>query len=153
MTKKNITFIGIGITIIAILCFSFEMYGSAKGVKQHSEKNEKKLVDQITLKSLQEKKKITDGLWVNSKDSLAIVKIKGHKWTFAYTGKIIDSTDVYDYQIVNKVKDHNRILKGEFLLLTKQSDTLKYALDYLTENSLTLIYLPRGNFHHYKRMK
>ncbi|SNR60881.1 hypothetical protein SAMN06265371_106224 [Lutibacter agarilyticus] len=120
------------------------LYSFASGVKNDSinKRYELKLKDSIILL------KITNGLWIHSEDSLATVKIDGFQWIFQYKNEITDSTDIYDYQIIDKTIEN----KIKSLTLTNKSDTLEYELDYLTDKNMTLIYLPRGNFHNYTRI-
>ena len=130
----------LGFLTITVGYFGFEIYDFAKGVQADIAKGKNHFPrDSLFMK------KIGNGIWVSSKDSLATVRIDGHKWTFEYENDKTDSTDLYDYLIF---KNENT----EFLTLSNKTDTLKYELDYLTDNELSIIYLPRGNYHNYERI-
>ncbi|APZ47685.1 hypothetical protein BW723_15910 [Polaribacter reichenbachii] len=119
-------------------------------------KKENKTEEQISNPTLltsekQVKNSINNGIWISTKDSLSSVEINGNNWTFKYVNEKTDLDDHYEYLITKSVLDkHNEIIDGS-LILTNKSDTLKYGIDYISEKNMTLIYLPRGNFHHYER--
>lgn len=92
---------------------------------------------------------ISNGTWISTIDSLASVEINDTKWIFKYLNEKTESDDYYNYHITESVFDKKNDLIGGSLILYKETDTLKYRIDYITNKNMTLIYLARGNFHHY----
>ena len=145
MKKNNLKLIKIGL----IIGFGFLLYSFIN--EPESNKNKDKSIENLKTSEFQMNLKIKDGIWVNSEDSLSIVKIKDLKWHFLYDKESIDSNNTYDYQIIEGVKnDKGELIDGN-LLLTQQSDSLEYKIDYINDKNMTLVYLARGNFHHYNR--
>jgi hypothetical protein len=97
--------------------------------------------------------KILQGNWVHVKDSLAKVKIHGTKWVDTYEDSEKSESQIYDIIIVDSIQIHHRKIDGTYLLLIHNRDTLKYSIDYLTEDHLSLLYLPIGRFHDYKKVE
>ncbi|MGB1393682.1 MAG: hypothetical protein ACPG6G_05495 [Flavobacteriaceae bacterium] len=96
-----------------------------------------------------------NGRWISLTDSLAGIEIKNGKWIMFYKGMETDSTDIYDFKIQREyfkeiVTEHKPI---EYLTITNQSDTLKYSILEYSQESLSLIYMPRGNTLNYKPEK
>ncbi len=94
---------------------------------------------------------ISNGIWISTIDSLSTVEIKDNKWIFKYVNEKTELDDYYDYLITESVFDKDNSIIGGGLILSNDSDTLKYGIDYLSDKNMTLIYLPRGNFHHYQK--
>ncbi|MEL0644954.1 hypothetical protein V6251_11225 [Olleya sp. Ti.3.14] len=94
---------------------------------------------------------ISNGIWISTIDSLSSVEIKDNKWIFKYINAKTDSDDIYDYLITESVFDEDNSIIGGGLVLSHKSDTLKYGIDYISDKNMTLIYLPRGNFHQYQK--
>ena len=92
---------------------------------------------------------ITNGIWIDINDSLSSVQIKGEKWIFNYENEKTELDDYYNYQLTETVFDKENVIIGGTLTLSNPTDTLKYAIDYITNKNMTLIYFPRGNFHYY----
>ena len=96
-----------------------------------------------------------NGIWIHEKDSLAGIEIKNNKWIMFYIGTETDSTDFYEFRVTDKLPEYanTELRQGEFLILTNQSDTLKYEILGYDEEFLSLMYFPRGNIHTYKKGK
>ena len=99
--------------------------------------------------------KFKNGRWISTADSLSGIEIKNGKWVVFYKGIETDSTDIYDYKIRREYfkelgTEHKPI---EFLTITNQSDTLDYSILEYSPESLSLIYIPRGNTLNYKLEK
>ena len=61
-------------------------------------------------------------------------------------------TDTYTITIANQLpNDQASNPDTYYLILTQEDETLTYAIDNLTEDTLKLLYLPRGNFLSYSR--
>ncbi|NJB84227.1 hypothetical protein GGR97_003042 [Wenyingzhuangia aestuarii] len=131
----------LGILFTTISYYTYVMYDFAKGVQ--TDINNK--INHFP-RDFEVFEKIKDGTWLNLNDSLATVRITKYEWIFKYKGVAIDSTDIYNYNI----KTNNN---SKTLLLTNRNDTLKYVIENLTTEDLEIIYLPRGNFHSYKRIE
>lgn len=96
-----------------------------------------------------------DGRWISTTDSLSGIEIKNDKWIMFYKGMETDSTDIYDFKIRTEYfkelgTEHKPI---EYLTITNQSDSMEYSILEYSPNSLSLIYIPRGNALHYKPEK
>ncbi|TLP81338.1 hypothetical protein [Maribacter sp. ACAM166] len=128
--------------------------------KNATEKASEKIVPVIdsgglihkTVKNLN-KSSISNGLWISTIDSLSTVEINGNHWIFKYVNIKTELDDQYEYLISEGVSDkQNALIEGR-LILTNKSDTLKYGIYHISHANMTLVYLPRGNFHHYKKKK
>ena len=98
--------------------------------------------------------KLLQGNWRHDLDSLAIVKIKGNVWTFTHTSDIktkTNTSDSYKISIIDICFDNKT--KSKFLKLSNQADTLEFEILNLNDTILSLMYLTRGNFHLYHRIK
>lgn len=98
--------------------------------------------------------KIVDGTYMSREDTLAGIIIKGKKLIMFHRSTGIDTSDYFDFKITDKVIDDGRpFTDGRFLTLSNKEMILKYAIEHWDENWISLIYLPRGNFHNYYREK
>jgi len=97
----------------------------------------------------QKKLYITNGIWIDTNDSLSSVQITEEKWIFNYENEKTEPDGYYNYQFSETVFDEENAIIGGTLTISNPTDTLKYAIDYITNKNMTLIYLPRGNFHYY----
>ena len=91
------------------------------------------------------------GIWVHSEDSLAIVEIKNKVWTFKYIG----DTTIHDKYLIS-IKDTifgSNLTKSKILVLKKSTDILEYEILNLNSQILSLMYLPAGRLHIYKRQR
>jgi hypothetical protein len=107
----------------------------------------------LKVKAIEHKNLISQGQWKSMTDSLSTVKIEGNQWIFQYGIEKTESQSYYKYVITESVSDKDNAIVDGYLFLIQESDTLKYGIDYLSEKNMTLIYLPRGNFHHYKKIE
>ncbi|MBD3892169.1 hypothetical protein [Olleya marilimosa] len=96
-----------------------------------------------------------NSVWIHEEDSLAGIEIKNEKWILFYKGIEIDSTDIYDFRLTDQLPEfaNTELKSGEFLVLTNKSDTLNYEILGYDKEQLSLMYLPRGKIHIYKRKK
>ena len=94
---------------------------------------------------------ISNGIWISTIDSLSTVEIRGDKWFFKYTNVNNEPNDYYQYWINESVFDKDSAVVGGSLILAKESDTLKYGIEYISDKEMTLIYLARGNFQRFKK--
>ena len=105
----------------------------------------------LEIKTIEKQKEysISNGIWISTIDSLSTVEIKENKWIFKYANEKTELDDYYVYLITESVFDNENSIIDGGLILTNESDTLKYGIDYISDKNMTLIYLPRGNFHYY----
>ena len=105
----------------------------------------------LEIKTIEKQKEysINNGIWISTIDSLSTVEIKENKWIFKYANEKTELDDYYVYLITESVFDNENSIIDGGLILTNESDTLKYGIDYISDKNMTLIYLPRGNFHYY----
>jgi hypothetical protein len=140
---------------IRILALLFFVFISCKNVTKKENEQEKIVIDSTELKVESYKKEpenvISNGIWISTIDSLSTVEISGKKWIFNYENVKTAKEDYYEYLINKSVFDKENSIIGGSLVLTNQSDTLKYTIEYISDKNMTLIYLPRGNFQHFKK--
>ncbi len=127
---------------------------SCKNVDTKENEQEIIVVDSTELKtksSNEEENLISNGIWISAIDSLSTVEISGKRWFFKYKNVKNGPNDYYQYLINESVFDKDSSIVGGSLVLTKESDTLKYGIEYISNKKMTLIYLPRGNFQEFKK--
>lgn len=91
------------------------------------------------------------GEWTHSEDSLSVVEVADNRWTFRYPDT---APDQYQILIEESLRPSgNDDATGDFFILTNKEDTLHYEITTLTEETLSLIYYPRGNTLTYNRKK
>ncbi len=58
-----------------------------------------------------------------------------------YKGMETDSSDIYDYKVTNKLSEYanTKLRPTEFLILTNNSDTLKYEILEYNQELLSLM--------------
>lgn len=98
---------------------------------------------------------LKNGIWIHEKDSLAGIEIINQKWIMFYEGKKTDSSDIYNYKIVNELPQFadTELTPGEFLILTNRNDTMYFEiLAYNNNNSkiMSLLHFPTCKIHVYK---
>lgn len=92
------------------------------------------------------------GLWFHDQDSLASLKISNFQWTFLYKREQTNSDNIYSISITKKIGYFIEGAKlAEFLMLTNKVDTLEYEILELTDSTFSMMYLPEGKIHLYKR--
>lgn len=97
---------------------------------------------------------LMQGLWFHDKDSLASLTINNYQWTFNYEGKQTASDDNYSISITDKLSEFvDETEKSEFIFLTNKKDTMSYEILGLTDSTFSMMYLPAGKIHLYKRRK
>lgn len=134
--KKNLFLIILGLLIFGLTAIGFNLFEYNDGVNKD--------VEQYPIFDLTEFK---NGRWICKSDSLAGLEIRDGKIIMFYQGHENDSADVYDIFINREYlltlgTEHKPF---EFLRLTNSTDTLEYSILGYNENSLSLMYLPRGN--------
>ena len=140
---------------IRIITTLFFVLISCKNVTKKESEQEKIVIDSTEIKSKSTNKEqenlINNGIWISTIDSLSTVEINGKKWIFKYENVKTTTDDYYEYLINERVFDKDSSIIGGSLVLTNESDTLKYGIEYLSDENMSLIYLPRGNFQHFKK--
>ncbi|MGY6647788.1 hypothetical protein [Wenyingzhuangia sp. IMCC45574] len=149
--KKGILITIIGIGTIGVAYFGIEMSEFARGVQVDAQKNEAKLEEKRIVKLTDFKNE----RWISTVDSLAGIEIKNGKWIMFYKGMETDSSDIYDFKINREYLNDlgTEHMPFEYLTLTNESDTLEYSILEYSDESLSLIYIPRGNTLNYKPEK
>lgn len=93
------------------------------------------------------------GVWVSTEDSKSYLEVTDEQLLMGYEG-IDDASDAYTLRIADQLPDGQPSNSDtQYLILNQEGDTMNYAIDKLTEDSLTLLYLPRGNFLSYTKTK
>ena len=140
---------------IRIITTLFFVLISCKNVTKKESEQEKIVIDSTEIKSKftnkEQENLISNGIWISTIDSLSTVEINGKKWIFKYENVKTTTDDYYEYLINERVFDKDSSIIGGSLVLTNESDTLKYGIEDISKENMSLIYLPRGNFQHFKK--
>ncbi len=138
-----------------ILAILFLVFLSCENVTKKNDEQNNIVVDSTELNAKSYPKGqanlISDGIWISTIDSLSTVEISGKKWVFKYKNDESVLSDYYVYAINESVFDKDSSIVDGSLILTKESDTLKYAIEYISDKYMTLLYLPRGNFQKFRK--
>ena len=93
------------------------------------------------------------GVWVSTEDSASYLEVQDEQLLMGYEG-MKSASDTYTLRIADQLPDGQPSNPDtQYLILTQEGDTMNYAIDKLTEDSLTLLYLPSGNFLSYTKKK
>ena len=140
---------------IRILTTLFLVFISCKNVTKKENEKEKNVIDSTEIKSKSTNKEqenlISYGIWISTIDCLSTVEINGKKWIFKYKNVKTTTDDYYEYLINERAYDKDSSIIRGSLVLTNESDTLNYGIEYISDENMSLIYLPRGNFQHFKK--
>lgn len=138
-----------------ILIILFLVFISCKNVNTKESDQENIVVDSTESKTKSYNKEqenlISNGIWISTIDTLSTVEISGKKWVFKYENAKNAPDDYYEYLINEIIFDKDSSIVNGSLILAKESDTLKYGIDYISDKKMSLIYLPRGNFQEFKK--
>ena len=85
---------------------------------------------------------INEGIWTSKDDSLSKIEINKKKWIFRY-GDYVES---YNYNISSANFNKENIITNGRLSLSNHDDTMQYGIYKISQDTIRLIYLPRGNF-------
>ena len=85
---------------------------------------------------------INQGIWTSKDDSLSKIEINKKKWIFRY-GDYIES---YNYNISSPNFDEKKTITNGRLTLSNLDDTMQYGIYKISDDTISLIYLSRGNF-------
>ena len=85
---------------------------------------------------------IDEGIWTSKDDSLSRIEINKKKWIFRY-GDYIES---YNYNISSPNFDKEKTITNGRLTLSNLDDTMQYGIYKISDDTISLIYLSRGNF-------
>lgn len=131
------------LTLFLIATSSFALLKESINVHPQTQKD----LQQNLLKQLQ-------GTWIHDEDKKATVLVKKRNWTFNYIGEKPAVDDKYSIIITRQVPQFSdKTQKTDFLMLSSKSDTLQYEILGLTDETLSLMYLPNGNLHLYSKQK
>jgi hypothetical protein len=95
------------------------------------------------LKSLQ-------GEWINDKDSFATLTVSGQSWTFNYWNQQPSTISEYEIVLKDSIFTADKT-KRRMVLLLNSSDSLEYEVLGLNDSLLSLMQLPTGRLHLYKK--
>lgn len=88
-----------------------------------------------------------NSIWTDTEDTNSMIEIKDGKWIHSYKGTETDPGSVYNFSVKKNEETGDKLLT-----LTNDYDTMKYSIAEQSENTLSLIYLDRGNMLTYKRV-
>ena len=96
---------------------------------------------------------LLQGTWYSTEDSKSYLQVNDDQLLMGYEG-VETGSDTYTMRIADQLPDGQPSNPDtQYLILTQGSETMNYAIDALTEESLKLLYLPRGTFLTYSRTK
>ncbi|MFD2825886.1 hypothetical protein ACFSYG_05340 [Leeuwenhoekiella polynyae] len=100
-----------------------------------------------------QKRALMQGTWYSTEDPKSYLEVKGDQLIMGYEG-IESATSTYAVTIADQLPDDQPSNPDtQYLILKQGEDTMTYAIDNLTEDSLKLLYLPRGNFLSFSKTK
>ena len=85
---------------------------------------------------------INEGIWTSKDDSLSKIEINKKKWIFIY-GDYVNS---YNYNISSAYFNKEKTITNGRLTLSNLDDTMQYGIYKISDDTISLIYLYRGNF-------
>ena len=85
---------------------------------------------------------INEGIWTSKDDSLSIIEINKKKWIYRNG----DLLDIYNYSISNANFDEEKTITNGRLTLSNLDDTMQYGIYKISHDTISIIYLSRGNF-------
>ncbi|MFI8377470.1 hypothetical protein [Leeuwenhoekiella sp. NPDC079379] len=149
-----------------LLLFGIAAFTFLISCKPSTEKKEKPTINREQIKeasAVQEepvfeteadaKLALMQGNWYSTEDAASYLKITDDQLLMGYEGSQ-SHLDTYTITIVDKLPENQPSNPDtQYLILTQAGDSMSYAIDELTEDSLRLLYLPRGNFLTYSRTK
>lgn len=140
---------------VRILTLLFLVGIGCKNVTKEENRREKMVMDSTEPKVKSHKEEnanlISTGIWISTIDTLSTVEIKGKSWVFKYKNVKTTTNDYYKYSINESVFDRDSSIINGSLVLTNQLDTLTYGIEYISDKTMNLIYLQRGNFQRFRK--
>lgn len=85
---------------------------------------------------------INEGIWTSKDDSSSKIEINKKKWIFRY-GDYVNS---YNYNISSAYFNEEKTITNGRLTLSNLDDTMQYGIYKISDDTISLIYLSRGNF-------
>ena len=85
---------------------------------------------------------INEGIWTSKDDSSSKIEINKKKWIFRY-GDYVNS---YNYNISSAYLNKEKTITNGRLTLSNLDDTMQYGIYKISDDTISLIYLSRGNF-------
>ena len=84
---------------------------------------------------------INEGIWTSKDDSLSKIEINKKKLIFRY-GDYVNS---YNYNISSAYFNEEKTITNGRLTLSNLDDTMQYGIYKISDDTISLIYLSRGN--------
>ena len=84
---------------------------------------------------------INEGIWTSKDDSLSKIEINKKKWIFR-NGDYVNS---YNYNISSAYFNEEKTITNGRLTLSNLDDTMQYGIYKISDDTISLIYLSRGN--------
>ncbi|MED5302785.1 MAG: hypothetical protein VX926_06165 [Bacteroidota bacterium] len=85
---------------------------------------------------------INEGIWTSKDDSLSKIEINKKKWIFRNG----DYANSYNYNISSAYFNEEKTITNGRLTLSNLDDTMQYGIYKISDDTISLIYLSRGNF-------
>lgn len=96
---------------------------------------------------------LLQGTWVHNEDSNYSITIDNSTWIDIYKGSE-GIEDTFNIRISNRLAEYvDTLVKAEFLILFKKSDTSYFEILGLNENNLSLMHYPSMHKHFYSRIQ
>ena len=101
-----------------------------------------KTTDLMEVYQIEDTLLINEGIWTSRDDSLSKIEINKKKWIFRYG----DYTESYNYNISSPNFDEEKTITNGRLTLSNLDDTMQYGIYKISHDTISIIYLSRGNF-------
>ena len=97
---------------------------------------------------------IVDGRYADTEDKSAIIEIKGNQFIMHYKGVTLTDDSIFIFHILDTIRINDQIYSnGPYLQIENNELTLQFHIDTWNYESITLMYLPRGNITTYRRLE
>lgn len=92
------------------------------------------------------------GTWIHTEDSTAIVEINEAEWVFKSVGSESETPDKYTITVIDSLPQLVGVgVRGDYLILSSEQDTMHYEIEGIGPEYMTLNYLARGISHTYRK--
>ncbi|MEA2112981.1 MAG: hypothetical protein U9P50_03380 [Patescibacteria group bacterium] len=113
-----------------------------------------KIIGTIELAEIEEPanySQLIEGTWTSLDDENSIIEFKDGMKTDIYSGEEMSSDEFGFYESIPTDEDSEKKDTAKYLVVETTDGVFEYEIAELTENTLNLIYLPRGNILKYSK--
>jgi len=126
------------------------------GCSQPADNGSTQIPEAATTEADRTASRISDmqGTWIHTEDSLSVVEITDNQWSFRYAEAPAGASDIYDITLAETMAPFiDKNVTSSFMILSNATDTMRYEIEGLSEEYMTLLYYPREITHTYRRTK